>query len=83
MDRSEAKPDQIVVYDAEIVAVEIAPDDRDKGGGDDHRQEIREAEQVEEERGHRAIEGEREQEPYGDISRHGENCETQGVPKDL
>ena len=40
-----AEPDQVVVDDPEVVAVEIAPDDRDEGGGDDHRQEEGEPEE--------------------------------------
>ena len=83
MDRSKAEPDQVVVDDAEIVAVEIAPDDRDERGGDDHRQEIGEPEQIEQERGHRAIEGQREQKSDGDVSRHCEDREAERVPEDL
>ena len=83
VDRSEAEPDQVVVDDSEIVAVEITPYDRDEGGGYDHRQEIGEAEQIEEERGHRAIESEREEESDNDVSRHREDREAQGVPKNL
>ena len=44
MNWSQAKPDQVIVDDAKIVSVEIAPHDRDEGGGDDHRQKIGEAE---------------------------------------
>ena len=43
MDGREAEADQVVVDDAEIVAVEIAPDDRDERRGDDDRQENRRA----------------------------------------
>ena len=46
---SKAEPDQVVIDDAEIVAVEITAYDRDEGGGDDYRQEIGEAEQIEKE----------------------------------
>src|SRR5689334_2564679 len=83
MDRREAELDEVVVDDAEIVAVEIAPDNRDEGGGDDHWQEIGEAEQIEEERRHRAIEGEREQKSDGDVSGHREDRKAQRVPEDL
>ena len=83
MDRSKAEPDQVIVDDAEIVAVEITPHDRDESGGDDHRQKIGEPEQIEEERGHRAIEGQGEQKSDGDVSRHREDREAERVPEDL
>ena len=72
MDRAEAEPDEVVVDDAEIVAVEIAPDDRDEGRGDDDRQEIGEPEEIEQDGGHRAIERQRKQQADADVAGHGE-----------
>ena len=83
MDRGESEPDQVVIDDAEVVAVKIAPYDRDEGSGDDHRKEIGEAEQIEKERGHRAVKGEREQKSDGDVSRHCKDREAERIPEDL
>src|SRR6516164_9317853 len=83
MDRSESKPDQVVVDDSEIVAIEITPYDRDEGGGYNHRQEVRQAEQIKKERRHRAIESEREQKSDAHVSRHREDRKAQRIPKDL
>src|SRR6516225_9759162 len=66
-----------------MIDIEITPYDRDKGGGYNHRQEIRQAEQIQKERGHRAIEGEREQKSHAYVSRHREDREAQRIPKDL
>src|ERR1700726_3380484 len=83
MDRSEAEPDQVVVDDAEIVAVEIAPDDRYEGGGNDHREKVGEAEQIEKERRHCAIQGECEKKSNRDVSRHRKDREAERVPENL
>src|SRR5271155_4836576 len=83
MDGAEAEPDEVVVDDAEIVAVEVAPDDRDEGCGDDHGQEKGEAEEVEKHRWHLTIERQREKHAHRDVARYGEEREAQGVPEDL
>ena len=83
MDRRQSETDQIVVDDAEIVAVEIAPDDRDEGRGDNDGQKIGQTKQIEQRGRHRAIERERKQHADADIAGHGEDRETQRVPEYL
>ena len=72
-----------VVDDAEIVAEEIAPDDRDEGRRDDHRQEEGEPEEVEQPARHRAVERQREEQADRDVEGHREEGEAQRVPEDL
>ena len=83
VDRREAEANEVVIDDAEIVAIEVAPDDRDEGGGDDHWQKIGEAEEIEQDRRHLAVEGEREQHADADVSGDREQREAQRVPEDL
>ena len=83
MDWGETEPDKVVIDDAEIVAVEIAPDDRHEGCGDDDRQEEGEPEQVEQDGRHLAVEREREQHADANIAGHCEDCKAQRIPKDL
>ena len=59
--RGQADQPQVVVDDAEVVGEEIAPDDRDEGGGDDDRQEEGQPEEVEQPARHRAVERQRQQ----------------------
>ena len=72
MDGAEPKANEVIVDDAEIVAVKIAPDDRNEGRGDDDRQEKGEPEEIEQDGGHLAIERQSEEHPHADVSGHGE-----------
>ena len=60
MNRAEAEPYQIVIDHAEIVAVEVTPDDRHESGRDDDRQEIGEPKEIKKISRHRPIERERQ-----------------------
>ena len=80
---AEAEANEVVIDDAEIVAVEVAPDDRDEGRRDDHRQKVGEPEEIEQDGRHPPVQRQREQHADANVAGHGKEGETQGVPEDL
>ena len=83
MHAGQADQAQEIIDDAKVVGEKIAPDDRDEGGGDDHRQEESQPEEVEQPSRHRAVERHRQQQTDRDVEGDRKQREAQRVPENL